>query len=225
MASTVQVPPPIIDPVCGMTVDPAKAKNKAYFKGKTFYFCGASCLKKYEADPARFADGYRRPAESTAAPLASAASVLVGSASKSIPVGAVYTCPMDPEVREGKPGPCRKCGMALDREGPVLSAKVDWTCPMHPQISRDGPGSCPICGMALELRESTADDGNPELDSMTRRFWSGVGLTLPLLALMVSDVLPSQPILHWIGPRTLSWLQFALATPVVLWGGAPFFER
>ncbi len=96
---------------------------------------------------------------------------------------------------------------------------------MHPQISSDGPGQCPICGMALEPRELTADESNPELTSMTRRFWVGVVLTLPLLALMVSDLLPAHPLQHFVNPNVLGWLQFALATPVVLWGGWPFFER
>jgi Cu+-exporting ATPase len=96
---------------------------------------------------------------------------------------------------------------------------------MHPQISKDGPGQCPICGMTLEPREMTADESKPELTSMTRRFWVGVVLTLPLLALMVSDLLPAQPLQHLISPNVLGWLQFALATPVVLWGGWPFFER
>jgi P-type Cu+ transporter len=222
MTSPTQSPPLVIDPVCGMTVDPLKAKNTAQYKGKTFYFCGASCLKKFEADPEKYAEGYKRP---MVVPAISIAPAPVALTAKSESAAAIYTCPMDPEVRQSKPGPCPKCGMALDREGPAPAAKVDWTCPMHPQISRDGPGSCPICGMALELRESTADESNPELDSMTRRFWIGVALTLPLLALMVSDVLPSRPIQHWIAAGALSWLQFALATPVVLWGGAPFFER
>jgi Cu+-exporting ATPase len=96
---------------------------------------------------------------------------------------------------------------------------------MHPQISEVGPGQCPICGMALEPRQVTADESNPELTNMSRRFWVGAALTLPLLALMVSDLLPSQPLQHLIKPDILGWLQFALATPVVLWGGLPFFQR
>ncbi len=139
---------------------------------------------------------------------------------------ASYTCPMHPEIHQAKPGPCPKCGMALEKEGvPQGTAAAKWTCPMHPQIIRDGPGSCPICGMALEPRNITSNEANPELASMSRRFWVGVALTVPLLTLMVSDVLPGQPLQHWIGSRALAWLQLALATPVVLWGGWPFFER
>jgi Cu+-exporting ATPase len=101
----------------------------------------------------------------------------------------------------------------------------DYTCPMHPQIIRNGPGTCPICGMALEPRTVTADTANPELAAMTRRLWVGAVLTLPLLAVMVSDVLPGHPLQQILQGRLLGWLEFALATPVVLWGGWPFFER
>jgi Cu+-exporting ATPase len=97
---------------------------------------------------------------------------------------------------------------------------------MHPQIIRDKPGSCPICGMALEPLTATDDDtANPELISMTRRLWIGIVLTLPLLAIMISDLMHSHPVHDLISGRGLGWLEFALATPVVLWGGWPFFER
>jgi Cu+-exporting ATPase len=96
---------------------------------------------------------------------------------------------------------------------------------MHPQIVRDGPGTCPICGMALEPRTVAVDSANPELASMTRRLQVGVVLTLPLLAIMVSDLLPGHPLQHVLRGRGLGWTEFALATPVVLWAGWPFFER
>jgi Cu+-exporting ATPase len=99
---------------------------------------------------------------------------------------------------------------------------------MHPQIVRDEPGNCPICGMTLELRDvasGSGDSRNPELVNMTRRFWVGVALTLPLLAVMVSDILPGHPVQHLLSGVLLGWIEFALATPVVLWAGWPFFER
>ena len=99
-----------------------------------------------------------------------------------------------------------------------------WTCPMHPEIVRDGPGSCPICGMALEPMLQSANDGpNPELADMARRFWIGLILSLPVLALeMGGHVLG----LHqWLGQQNSNWAQLVLATPVVLWAGWPFFER
>jgi P-type Cu+ transporter len=138
----------------------------------------------------------------------------------------IYTCPMHPEVRQRGPGSCPKCGMSLE---PVVASGpsgTEWTCPMHPQIVRDKPGSCPICGMALEPRTAGAVEGpDRELVDMTRRFWIGLVLTLPLLAFVMGDMLPGQPLRHLIAGQVSAWLQFVLATPVVLWAGWPFFER
>src|SRR5205809_4036774 len=96
---------------------------------------------------------------------------------------------------------------------------------MHPEIVRDQAGSCPICGMALEPREVTQNEANPELDDMKRRFWISLALAVPLLMLMISDLLPDQPIQRALGGSLISWLEFAVATPIVLWGGWPFFQR
>src|SRR2546427_6469397 len=137
----------------------------------------------------------------------------------------IYICPMHPEVRQRGPGNCPKCGMTLE---PMVAARprTEWTCPMHPQIVRDAPGSCPICGMALEPRTVGAVEGpDPELVDMTRRFWIGLALTVPLLASMVGDTLPGEPLRQLISPRVSAWVQLALATPVVLWAGWPFFVR
>ena len=105
------------------------------------------------------------------------------------------------------------------------AAGTQYTCPMDPEIVRDKPGICPICGMALEPMTATLDASNPELDSMTRRLWIAAALTLPLLAIMLSDLLPAKPLQHLFAGRALGWLEFALATPVVLWAGWPFFQR
>jgi P-type Cu+ transporter len=136
-----------------------------------------------------------------------------------------HTCPMHSEVRQRRPGNCSKCGMRLE---PVVASgpRPEWTCPMHPEIVRDAPGSCPICGMALEPRTVGAVEGpDPELVDMMRRFWIGLVLTLPLLAFVMGDMLPGQPLRHLIPGRVSAWLQLVLATPVVLWAGWPFFER
>ena len=199
------------DPVCGMTVDPAKAPSVEH-QGTKFYFCCQGCVTKFQADPAK----YLQPKQ--AAPL-------IQLSAKEDPK-ADYTCPMHPEVHKAGPGGCPKCGMALERatiEAPA--SRTEYTCPMHPEIVRDAPGSCPICGMALEPRTVSADDENPELVSMTRRFWVGAALTLPLLAVMVSDIMPGHPIQHLLPGALLGWIEFALATPVVLWAGWPFFVR
>ncbi len=199
------------DPVCGMKVDPAKAAATAEHEGKRYFFCSQGCATKFSADPQR----YLRPEPAAAAPQPSQTEQQTE-----------YICPMDPEVSKMGPGSCPKCGMAL--EPAVLTApatRTDYTCPMHPQISRSDPGACPICGMALEPRENSVEEVNPELVDMTRRLWISVALALPLLALMVSGLFPSMPLGHLLSARTWAWIEFALATPVVLWCGWPFFVR
>ena len=201
--------PEEIDPVCGMTVEPADSVGSMTYQGKTYYFCNPSCLERFKANPDEFVNPDTPPA-------------LPDKAQKN----AEYTCPMDPEVRQIGPGSCPKCGMALE---PVhiaaLATKTEWTCPMHPEIVRAEAGACPICGMALEPRTVSIEEDNPELRGMSRRFWISVALTSPILALMISDILPGRPLQNWLGASSLVWLQFLLATPVVLWGGWPFFVR
>lgn len=201
-----------IDPVCGMTVDPDKAADSVEHAGTMYYFCSRSCATKFQADPPKYLSPKNAPA-----PLVSP---------KPQEGAGEYVCPMDPEVHQVGPGSCPKCGMAL--EPATITApptRTDFTCPMHPQISRPEPGNCPICGMTLEPRETTADEVNPELVDMTRRLWISVALALPLLALMISDLLPSMPLQHLLSVQTWAWIEFALATPVVLWCGWPFFVR
>jgi Cu+-exporting ATPase len=133
---------------------------------------------------------------------------------------------MHSEIRLAGPGNCPKCGMALEPAVVATPTKrTEYTCPMHPQIVRDAPGSCPICGMALEPRDVTVEETNPELVDMTRRLWISAALAVPLLALMVSAFLPTKPMQHLFSARTWAWIEFALATPVVLWCGLPFLVR
>ena len=138
-----------------------------------------------------------------------------------------YTCPMHPEVHQPHPGACPDCGMAMELSLPMApAAKTEYVCPMHPEVVRQEPGACPICGMALEPRTVTAEEeANPELVDMSRRFWVSLVLAAPLLLLTMSEMLAGRPPPLGLSPRALTWLQLVFATPVVLWGGWPFFQR
>jgi P-type Cu+ transporter len=228
-------PGTVVDPVCGMFVDPQKARGQAEHKGQTYYFCCGGCQTKFTADPERYlqpkpASGFVQlggiaPAKTEhhhdALALPPAAPPEKALATLQPQKGTVvYVCPMCPEVREEKNVPCPSCGMALEPQA------IEYTCPMHPEIVRDRPGNCPICGMALEPRVAVgvAAEDDSELHSMTWRFWVGVVLSFPLLALSMGGMSSASP-LHALPPGMLDWLQLALATPVVLWGGWPFFQR
>jgi Cu+-exporting ATPase len=197
-----------IDPVCGMTVSP-DTKLRHEHEGKTYLFCNPKCLAKFQASPEK----YLNPQPAQTAPA---------------PSGVMYVCPMDPEVRQPGPGSCPKCGMALEPETPLMPGAVEYTCPMHPEIVRSEPGNCPICGMTLEPRDAPAED-NAELRDMTRRFWISTALAAPVFVIaMVTDLLPQlmPQVLSWpISMTALQWFEFALATPAVLWGGWPIFQR
>ena len=214
-----------IDPVCAMTVDPKSAAGSYEYEGTVYYFCSTHCVQKFREDPERFLN-------KTAAPVMMQPIGIRRTKSKEITqpaeeTGSIYTCPMHPEVRQNKPGSCPKCGMALE---PLTvtrpQTKTEYTCPMHPEIVRDSPGSCPICGMALEPRTvSLSDEENPELRDMQRRFWVCAALTLPVFAIGMSDLIPGQPLQRTVPAEALTLIQLGLATPVVLWGGWPFFVR
>ncbi len=198
------------DPVCGMMIEPQDAVSPQEVEGKTYHFCNRSCATKFAADPKSYLQPVAKSAD------------LPPKGQENVE----YICPMDPEVHKMGPGACPKCGMALEPATMKAPAtRSDFTCPMHPQISRQEPGNCPICGMTLEPRETTVEEANPELTDMTRRFWISVALAVPLLALMVSDLFPSMPLQHMLPARTWAWIEFALASPVVLWCGWPFFVR
>ncbi|HEY6968600.1 MAG TPA: heavy metal translocating P-type ATPase [Candidatus Angelobacter sp.] len=167
-------PATVIDPVCGMTVNPQTARGSVEYQGKKYYFCNPRCAERFQAEPEK------------------------------------YLAP-ESEVREPAVAPAEA---------------TEYTCPMHPEIVSDKPGSCPICGMALEPRTITGahEEDDSELRSMQRRFWVGAALSIPLLVLSMGAMAEGSPLRH-LSPTMLQWLQLALATPVVLWGGWPFFER
>ncbi len=138
----------------------------------------------------------------------------------------VFVCPMHPEVISDVAGDCPKCGMALETTVmPGANQKTEYVCPMHPEVLSDAPGDCPKCGMALEPRTVSVEEDNTELDSMSRRFWVGVAFSLPVFVMaMVADLAP-QFVHEIIAMRPLQFIEFLLATPVVLWGGWPFYQR
>lgn len=205
------------DPVCGMKVEKSTAKHTTKRGTETYYFCSGSCLKKFSDNPNQFIG--QPQTESCCAGQTRATS-------SDAPKDVMYTCPMHPDVRQRGPGSCPKCGMALEQESPTAQAeRIEYTCPMHPEIVRSAPGVCPICGMALETRTVVADEVNPELVDMTRRFWVGAVLSVPLFVLAMSRMFFAEELHAWLPSRTLSFVEFALATPVVLWGGWPFFVR
>ena len=227
------------DPVCGMKVDPATARHSHIHDGITYYFCCEGCRAKFAAAPAKYLAG-----AATNAPAASAAQAeplsheahggramrAASAASDRVAPSAAsgsYTCPMDPEVHAERPGACPKCGMALEAPlVPVSPGAIEYVCPMHPEVVQDHPGSCPKCGMALEPRVATVEEApNAELADMTRRFWVSTALAVPLLLISMSDLLPGKPLMRALGAGPFVWVQLLLASPVVLWGALPFFER
>lgn len=201
------------DPVCGMNIDPESAAGSYEYQGETYFFCNQYCLEKFKAEPAKYLTHAPAITHEESEPR-------LGAKDN------VYICPMDPEVRQQVPGSCPKCGMVLEPISPVMpTTRIKYTCPMHPEIVRDEPGFCPICGMALEPRTVSGEETNEELVDMTRRFKIGLVLTIPLVFLAMSDLIPGQPVQQVISTRILKYIQLALATPVVLWGGWHFFKR
>ncbi|MBM3778886.1 MAG: heavy metal translocating P-type ATPase [Acidimicrobiia bacterium] len=203
------------DVVCGMFVAP-DSPHRTVHEGVTYAFCCAGCLAKFRQHPGRYlsTDAAPEPHPPAAAP--------AGGASPA----SEYTCPMHPEVRRQGSGSCPDCGMALEPATPVARRRTTWTCPMHPEIVRHEPGTCPICGMALEpAAESADEEASPELTDMTRRLAVSAPLAALVMLIAMRDLIPGQPADEALSPTAFSWAELLLATPVVLWGGWPFFVR
>jgi Cu+-exporting ATPase len=192
----------VLDPVCGMTVDPARAAGHVDHDGTTYYFCSKGCAARFSADPQKYLSGVR-----------------------------------EPMTHGGSTGPALLTIGGLKRK-PNLQSEInlqsaisnlksaEWVCPMDPEVLSDKPGACPICGMALEPRVADLTGApNPELVDMTRRFWIGVALGAPVFLLTMGDMVSGETLSHRIGLGWVNWISFALATPVVLWCGWPFFHR
>ena len=207
------------DPVCGMEVNPAKAKHSFDYEGVTYLFCCGGCRSAFEKTPRAFlAHRLDEHPDELVSP----------GAQRHEPAapGKVYVCPMCPEVREAEPVPCPSCGMALEPEMPVASTSIEYTCPMHPEVVQSEPGSCPVCGMALEPRTVAIDEPpNPELVDMTRRFWVGAALGSPVFLLAMTEMVLGDRLSDLVPRAVSNWIQLVFATPVVVWAGRPFFER
>jgi len=224
------------DPVCGMTIEPAKAEGQSSYGGDTYYFCSSSCKAKFDANPPRHTDPHKHEPEERSCPSVHGHAHSDHSHHRSHQAQAVlppsstakYLCPMDPEIARDKPGSCPKCGMPLGLN-PAWKPKsrIIYTCPMHPQIEQDHPGTCPICGMALEPKTISAEAGedNSELCDMGLRFWVGGALTLPIFVVAMAHLVPVSSNAEWVSGDVSRWGQFILSTPVVLWAGWPFFQR
>ncbi|HLG97889.1 MAG TPA: heavy metal translocating P-type ATPase [Bryobacteraceae bacterium] len=216
----------VTDPVCGMRFAPEFASGRIEFEGQTYYFCSPACEDRFKANPSRFIRHEEPVAVAHRDPVCGmdvTAEDAAGSVERN---GRQYFFCSQSCLQKFQSNPDKYITSAASAPAaPSVSAAVEYTCPMHPEIVRSEPGACPICGMALEPRQVTGEEVNPELVDMTRRFWTGVVLTVPILSFMISELMPGHPLLHAVGMRTSQWAQFALATPVVLWGGWPFFQR
>lgn len=195
------------DPVCNMAVS-SDSEYHFHHEGKNYYFCSEHCLRQFQGNPEQYIEK------------------LISAPNEAVNESMLYTCPMHPEIQQKEPGNCPKCGMTLEPMGvPVAVTKTEYTCPMHPEVRQDHPGNCPKCGMALEPVTLGVEADNKELTDMTRRFRFSTILALPAFVLaMIADLAPA-----WLpgglSMHVVQWIEFALATPVVLWGGWPIFVR
>jgi Cu+-exporting ATPase len=239
-----------IDPICGMTVSPDKAAGRYDYKGETYYFCAVSCLERFRADPDRALS--RKPLTLVAVPSAPPSRKplpMMMPVSKS-EIDPVCGMTVQPSIAAGSyeyQGKthyfCATSCLTKFQQDPAYylippeqrapritpvpaGGVVEYICPMDPEVLETKPGACRICGMALEPKVVSAEEvGNPELDDMSRRFWSCLGPAAAVMLLAMSDMIPGMPLQHPVGGAALNWAQLVLATPVVLWGGAPFFQR
>lgn len=235
----------LIDPVCGMTVSPNPEKSVKH-DGRTWYFCSTGCMTKFKTNPDAFLHKAANPAPSehaccahdhaTSQTHAPAAVIdkphtdpVCGMKAATDPAKSVthaghtyYFCSQHC-VTKFRANP----EQYLDPQAIKPAARKDalYTCPMHPEIQQIGPGTCPKCGMALEPMDASVEEDTSELRDMTRRFWISMFLTVPLLLMTMTEMIPNFSLHHWFGNTAFSWLQAILATPVVVWGGWPFFVR
>ncbi|HEX5419614.1 MAG TPA: heavy metal-binding domain-containing protein, partial [Gammaproteobacteria bacterium] len=192
------------DVVCGMRVNP-EGKPSHVHAGRTYYFCCTGCRDKFAADPQHYLEKHEERR------VAAEQDRSAGGSSR----GAAGHGRPEHGTPQGRAAPAQMPGAA-----------TEWTCPMHPEVRMDHPGTCPICGMALEPTTVTLEEEeNPELDDMQGRLWLAVPLTLPLALLAMTHMFSGSILGHFLPRQFGKWIELGLATPVVLWGGWPFFVR
>jgi Cu+-exporting ATPase len=240
------------DVVCGMEIDPDRAAGREEYRGEVYYFCNPACQEKFREDPVRYLDKRPAPLVGLSAAAAKAADpfAVLGQEEKS-KIDPVCGMNVNPEKAAGKEeyrgetyyfcnpncqarfranpdgvlaaGPSRAAMGGVDERSAQPLPGVEYICPMDPEVVQDHPGACPVCGMALESRVPHAEEReNPELIDMRRRFWISLVLTVPVAALAMEDMIAG---FRLLSQQTVTWFQFALSCPVVLWCGLPFFQR
>jgi Cu+-exporting ATPase len=239
-----------IDPICGMTVEPATAAGSHEHRGQRYYFCGLSCLERFKADPERALQpqlvSSPKPTTRRPLPMMQPAPASMGASAIDPVCGMTVQQATAAGSSEYQGKTYYFCAMSClakfraeplyyltppeqraPREMPVPSGgAVEYICPMDPEVLEPQPGACRICGMALEPKViSLEDEGNPELEDMTRRFWVCLGPSLLVMLLAMADMIPGLSLPQALGGSMKNWVQWLLATPVVLWGGWPFFQR
>ena len=239
-----------IDPICGMTVDPATAAGSHDHRGLSYYFCGLSCLERFKVDPDRALQPQlvspAKPTTRKPLPMMQPAPVATGAAA----IDPVCGMTVQPATAAGSyeyQGKtyhfCTTSCLSKFRIDPIhyltppeqraprvmpvpSGGVVEYICPMDPEVLETQPGACRICGMALEPKVvSLEDERNPELEDMSRRFWICLGPSLLVMFLAMVDMIPGLSLPDVLTGSTRNWAQWLLATPVVLWGGWPFFQR
>ncbi|MDE3218937.1 MAG: heavy metal translocating P-type ATPase [Nitrospirota bacterium] len=241
-----------IDPICGMTVDPATAAGSHDHQGQRFYFCGLSCLERFKADPERALQprptgSAAKPTTRRPLPMMQPAPVVPEAVAAIDPVCGMTVQPSTAAGSYEFQGKtyyfCATSCLTKFRTDPLhyltpleqrtprvmpvpSGGVVEYICPMDPEVLETKPGACRICGMALEPKVvSLEDERNPELEDMTRRFWICLGPSLLVMLLAMADMIPGLSLPRAFTGSTRNWVQWLLATPVVLWGGWPFFQR
>ena len=233
-----EAPSPAVvrDPVCGMKIAPDKAAASTQYADKQYYFCAQSCAEKFTAKPTLYLPTETDPVCGMKVSQARAAATLEHAGKR------YYFCAQScAEKFRAHPDSYLHATQAKHLSNLVvltpahaapaprpqpITGPVEYICPMDPEVLEHQPGACPICGMALEPRVVTlGEESNSELDDMRRRFWIAAALTAPLLLLMVDGLLARHPLTRALGGTAIAWMEFFLATPVVLWCGWPLLER